>query len=48
MGGASDGEVCGCGIEEGYLNVAALKEVALSCREGDFISIARRYGKIIC
>jgi hypothetical protein len=48
MGGASDGEVCGGGIEEGYLDVAALKEVALSCREGDFISIARRYGKIIC
>lgn len=47
MGGASDGEVCGGGIEEGYLDVAALKEVALSCREGDFISIARRYGKII-
>ena len=44
MGGASDGEVCGGGIEEGYLDVAALKEVALSCREGDFISIARRHG----
>ncbi|KAI9566032.1 hypothetical protein GHT06_009831 [Daphnia sinensis] len=43
MGGASDGEVCGGGIEEGYLDVAALKEVALSCRETDFISIARRY-----
>lgn len=44
MGGASDGEVCGGGIEEGFLDVAALKEVALSCREGDFISIARRHG----
>lgn len=47
MGGASDGEVCGGGIEEGYLDVSALKEVALSCRETDFISIARRYGNLI-
>lgn len=45
FGGAADGEVSGGGIEEGYLDVAAMKEVALSCREGDFISIARRYGK---
>ena len=45
MGGASDGEVCGGGVEEGFLDVVALKEVALSCREGEFISIARRHGK---
>ena len=44
MGNASDGEVCGGGIEEGFLDIAALKEVALSCREGEFISIARRFG----
>ena len=44
MGNASDGEVCGGGVEEGFLDIAALKEVALSCREGEFISIARRFG----
>lgn len=44
FGGSVDGEVSGGGVEEGYLDVSAVKEVALSCREGDFISIARRYG----
>lgn len=46
MGNASDGEVCGGGVEEGFLDIAALKEVALSCREGEFISIARRFGNV--
>ena len=44
MGGACDGEVCGGGLEEGFLDVAALKEVALCCRDTEFVSIARRYG----
>ena len=47
MGNASDGEVSGGGIEEGFLDIASLKEVALSCREGEFISIARRFGNFL-
>ena len=44
MGGAYGGEVCGGGIEEGFLDVCSLKEVALHCRENELLSIARRYG----
>ena len=44
MGGACDGEACGGGLEEGFLDASALKEVALCCRENDLLTIARRYG----
>ena len=44
MGGACDGEACGGGLEEGFLDVSALKEVALCCRDSEFLTIARRYG----
>jgi len=44
MGGAGGGEVCGGGIEEGFLDVCSLKEVGLHCRESELITIARRYG----
>ena len=44
ISGACDGEACGGSLEEGFLDISALKEVALCCRENEFLTIARRYG----
>ncbi len=48
MGGIGATEVCGGSIEEGFLDVSSLKEVALHCRESELITIARRYGERAC